>query len=389
MRNWKRIVTAILGCLLCIVVVNPVSAAEKFKNPIYKGVYEETEYDYVDYGLYPQREITGDNLTKEIMNASYNEEGDAVVNGNFIKRISVDEVRGRMDTALSNSWKDKVYRYYKYEPIQWRVLNCDGNSLMLLSEKVLDYQYYNRAKTGSWDESQLKQWLNSSFLEQAFTKNEQEKLLGSTGEKVTLPSGSDILNKAYGFVDKKDVLAVSRRAWTSDYAESVGAPVVTEGNARENTYWSTKDFKNDNMIYVQFDGQVKELPISTSSLACVRPMIRISVDDSVKSSVYLRNRILHIETLDKYKLKLYSSVSGDRIIKAVSSKPHIAAVSNSGTITALKRGETNITVTTRSGRILECYVFVNTPHTELNVETVPLQIGKSTTAVKVAKKEIK
>ena len=41
----------------------------------------KTTYSYVYFGNYPQREIKGEELTQEIINADYDKYGDGVVNG--------------------------------------------------------------------------------------------------------------------------------------------------------------------------------------------------------------------------------------------------------------------------------------------------------------------
>lgn len=64
------------------------------------------------------------------------------------------------------------------EPIEWIVLDKQGDKLLLLSKKVLDSRnYYGVSYPVTWEESHLRFWLNSVFYESAFTEEEQQKIL--------------------------------------------------------------------------------------------------------------------------------------------------------------------------------------------------------------------
>lgn len=64
------------------------------------------------------------------------------------------------------------------EPIEWIVLDKQGDKLLLLSKKVLDSRnYYGAYYPVTWEESHLRFWLNSLFYESAFTEEEQQKIL--------------------------------------------------------------------------------------------------------------------------------------------------------------------------------------------------------------------
>ena len=70
-------------------------------------------------------------------------------------------------------------------PIEWVVTGISGNRVQLLSQYALDSQkYHNGNLSVSWQKSKLYGWLNSTFLEAAFTAEEQKWLYGP----VSLPS---------------------------------------------------------------------------------------------------------------------------------------------------------------------------------------------------------
>ena len=71
------------------------------------------------------------------------------------------------------------------EPIQWLVLDRDGDKVLLLSKYALDYQSFMpfyEPVTGpfTWENSSLRRWLNSTFLNAAFNSSERQRLLTTT-----------------------------------------------------------------------------------------------------------------------------------------------------------------------------------------------------------------
>ena len=70
------------------------------------------------------------------------------------------------------------------EPIEWLVLENDGESLFVLSKYVLDGQLYSTAYLEhawntlpiTWEQCYLRSWLNSTFLSTAFTTGEQNRI---------------------------------------------------------------------------------------------------------------------------------------------------------------------------------------------------------------------
>lgn len=70
------------------------------------------------------------------------------------------------------------------EPIEWLVLENDGESLFVLSKYVLDGKRYNEAwdpverkvYPTTWEQCDLRAWLNSSFYNTAFSVGEQMRI---------------------------------------------------------------------------------------------------------------------------------------------------------------------------------------------------------------------
>lgn len=71
-------------------------------------------------------------------------------------------------------------RYYedkagkKLTPIEWTVLDEKDGRTLLITTKVIDAQpFHNKRIAVTWDNCDLRTWLNGKFFATAFTKEEQ------------------------------------------------------------------------------------------------------------------------------------------------------------------------------------------------------------------------
>lgn len=63
------------------------------------------------------------------------------------------------------------------EPIEWIVLDKDSDSVFVVSKYGLDCKKYNESyDDATWETCSLRQWLNSEFINVAFSKDEQRKI---------------------------------------------------------------------------------------------------------------------------------------------------------------------------------------------------------------------
>ncbi len=66
------------------------------------------------------------------------------------------------------------------EAIRWKVLEKDGNELLLISEQILACRvYHENSAAVTWETSSLREWLNGKFLETAFWEWEQELIVAT------------------------------------------------------------------------------------------------------------------------------------------------------------------------------------------------------------------
>ena len=158
-------------------------------------------------------------------------------------------------------YPNKVY-YFKYEPLTWRVIDPDEGYVMC--ENVIDsqaYQNYIIKKDGSlynskdctnyvsdWETCTLRQWLNKTFYNTAFSR-EEKMLIGTTylennstdgtwlstdtADKIFVLSYNDAVNSAYGFDSSDEAFDEARKIKGTTYSKCQGLYIDDEGAA----YW--------------------------------------------------------------------------------------------------------------------------------------------------------
>lgn len=292
-KDFKRRRQRLLVFLLSAVFAAGLKDAEDVKaekampkDPVHNCTKKDdgtdaTEWDYVYFGSYPQTEIL--NVTDAVANARYDSDGNAVVDGVKYRRISENDTNdGGYEFGTGTE-----YRYFKWEPIKWKVLENDGETLLLLADNGLDCKNYNQDSIDwdteeglsvTWEDCMLRSWLNDSFYYEAFQSDEREDIMpafhvnedhpdyGTNGGNVTtddvwLLSISEVSNPDYGFCSDRSVQSASRWTHVSDYANRMGAGRDSEGDGdwwlrspgRETNYAS--QVYSDGCVY---DGEVDE-----------------------------------------------------------------------------------------------------------------------------------
>ncbi len=85
------------------------------------------------------------------------------------------EKRERIDVA---SYETTTFGQWGGEPIVWRVLKRDDDKVLLISERSLDsVPYHSFYNTITWAKSDLRKWANSTFVADAFSKDELSRLV--------------------------------------------------------------------------------------------------------------------------------------------------------------------------------------------------------------------
>lgn len=103
------------------------------------------------------------------------------------------------------------------EPIEWRVLEVDGDRAYVVSEKGLDAHAFNEdADDGNdWNSSDLKAWLEEDFASQAFTDDEMNEIDGAP-TLLSVDEANNYFKSDNDRICMPTQQAVSNGAWTWD-----------------------------------------------------------------------------------------------------------------------------------------------------------------------------
>ncbi len=168
-------------------------------------------------------------------------------------------------------------------PILWRVLEVKDQEAYLLTEYIVDVHYVHLDTQAyysmKWEDSDLYAYLQTDFMNRAFTAEEQAALLQRTedGALVTLAQIDDIRNKEYGFADNK-----SRLCTGTDYAKSIGLYQYQD----KKSPWVSRNKSKDRPMQqrrVMDDGKLGTVPCGNVDLG-IRPVVYVDLSQLVVSS---------------------------------------------------------------------------------------------------------
>lgn len=203
-------------------------------------------------------------------------------------------INAEQDTA---TW-DCIYfgQYYQdseeeKEPIRWRILSAEGDDVFLLADQNLDCQsYHNTQADTTWADCSLRSWLNQSFLQEAFSQEEQQAIAdtelsdvsengSSVVDKIFLLSASEACNAEYGFLPVIGQKSDSRIAGNTAHLEKVNPQM--HGKEEADWWWLRTLGDPQNAAYIGGDGKayLDGEEVSRKDYA-VRPALHINLKNT-------------------------------------------------------------------------------------------------------------
>ncbi len=243
----------------------------------------------------PETRVVEDSAASIILNGGVNE----TLGTNLLSSMQVvyanKEVGDRFDFGRYPQGANG-----EVKPITWRVLRRVGNVLLVISEKCLDYQYYNEPYSGggTWAECTLRNWLNHEFFIRAFNEQEQPLIKMSnlinyngpdTEDRIFLLSANEVRSL---LADNKD----DRICEPTDYAVKIsnGASVGKTGGV---CWWLRSPRRGSLVPYVYFDGTMNGWYVVDSVRDYIRPALRLIIPEHDQTSSDPNGRELKCESL--------------------------------------------------------------------------------------------
>lgn len=169
------------------------------------------------------------------------------------------------------------------ENVEWLVLAKEGDRMLIISKYALDCQQYNTSYTGvTWETCSLRKWLNSTFLNAAFSEDEKAMIPSVTVSADKKPSyrttpGNDPTNPSSGtssgndMTDQVFLLSIqevnkyfssseARKCTPTAYATAQGASTSNSNKVDDiaTCWWWLRSSGDESLLaaYVDCDGRV-------------------------------------------------------------------------------------------------------------------------------------
>ena len=306
----------------------------------------------VEFGSYPQSEVTDTSLLSALNSLSlswasygyYSGTGDwddgQMTAGDFMKYADVtykgDRYRAVKFTEYrpyytgydnddgtyqdDNGYYTNTVYWFKFEPLQWRVLDPDEGFMMC--ESIIDSQPYNNTiyyynsyyyqdtsctnYANDYATSSIRDWLNDDFYHTAFTDVEKAKIQNSTqdnscwnsnypqydsdttNDKIFLLSYDEVINSDYGFSSSYSDYDINRRAQGTDYAKAQGLYVYnSSGSAYHgNSWWWLRSpgYYSYGACEVNYYGYAGDDYYVYSSSGGIRPALKLNPKSEISQS---------------------------------------------------------------------------------------------------------
>ena len=237
----KQISKRLLGALLAIIMVVSMAPVGALTASATNATAQSTitTGSIITYGSYPQTKVTDSALISALNAQTLQGDSTVIYSGSKYKRVYFTQYTPYYTTGTpnaSNSYQDDngyyintVY-WFKFEPLQWRVLSNTNGELFVMADKILASRAYNQVYTGvTWETCTMRSWLNDDFYNTAFNSTERAKIKTSTvvnainpwygtaggnntNDKLFLLSYSEVMNPAYGFSSDYNNYDTARRA---------------------------------------------------------------------------------------------------------------------------------------------------------------------------------
>ena len=301
---------------------------------LFPQAYAYATGEYIQYGTYPQSQVTDSALIKKLDAAqktwkSYGyysgtgntEDGkmtpyddmhfaDFFWNGEKYRAVTFGKYRPyNTGYGHGNSYSyqddngytvDRVY-YFRYEPILWRIL--DPNEGLIVTDRLLDAQAFHNTlyyADGYWQDdscsvfegnyaaSSVRVWLNQDFYESAFTDAQKENIRKDVlrsdpadsasvmRDGVFLLSYNDLRNSDYGFLRWDDETDAARMAMGTDYAKAQGLWVNRTAAAGYSWWWTRSSDEINGITVADENGLLHAGDFANAACGGIRAACKLS-----------------------------------------------------------------------------------------------------------------
>ncbi|MCR5662408.1 MAG: DUF6273 domain-containing protein [bacterium] len=172
------------------------------------------------------------------------------------------------------------------EPIEWIVIDKSRDNILVVSKYCLDCKKYETEyRNVTWETCSLRKWLNEEFLNEAFSKEEQDMIQNAivtadANPQYSAPAGNNTIDKVFCLsideVCKYFTTDDARKCHPTAYAVIHNASESSDGYCY---FWlRTPGFRSIKASFVRYNGEVRSIgDYVYFDYYAVRPALRITI----------------------------------------------------------------------------------------------------------------
>lgn len=180
----------------------------------------------------------------------------------------------------TNSYYYIEFGNYAETPILWRVLEVNKTDALLFSEEIIEIMRFDDDSV-KWENSNVKNWLNGTFFNNAFNNEERSIVRRKYGmEPVFLLSVQDLTKAKYGFNMDAESIDPNRAASVSGYVSRKYGNTLHVRNGKS-IYYTSDASSSTSIAAVVSTGQIGTASIINREYddVGIRPAIWIGIDN--------------------------------------------------------------------------------------------------------------
>lgn len=310
-KNKKKAIIATIAAVVVIAtflvndkVIQPSLKYKEVQSLLAEGSYEEA---YSAFGELMGYKDVDEDFLKEI---KYEEAQSLIAESNYADAyLILNELRGYKDVdqllgigdpeyaigseILFGSYEQDGNTGNGAEDIEWIILARAGDNALLLSKYGLDAkEYHEEWEDITWEQSDIRSWLNSSFMDTAFTGEEQGTILKTEVDN-SQAEGNSKYNTTSGNNTEDRVFLLSYKEAFEDYFSSDEERICMPTDyAVQNGAWTNVD-TGARWWWLRSPGYYQDCATFVSNVGspgfdfvnavnyCVRPALWINLESDI------------------------------------------------------------------------------------------------------------
>ena len=293
----------------CVGSTSGDDSTDKLYKRVNASGAEDPNGNYILFGYYPTS-VKANSIT---VGTSTDDNG--YYTGSDKNKYAKLSAKPNGESTFSNGTsveKNKEY-FFKVERIKWRILKIENNKAIIFAENIIDaHDFHSQTTTrtinsktiypNNYRYSDIRAWLNGTFLNKAFSLDEQSIIntttidnsasttnntsnaytCENTNDKIFLLSYQDLTSTAYGFISGTGE-AIGRQKNLTDYAKANNSYVSKDYQTAGTGLWWSRSPRSENTFmtsYASISGLITGVGVSSQNNGIV-PALTILLEGSL------------------------------------------------------------------------------------------------------------